>query len=447
MAQEIAVGFDFGTSNSAIAVREPGADAPRLLHLDTSRPESTLVPTLLYIERDGAVHLGQGAINAFVRLEAGREIVRQQVAVEREIDTVFGRETVRLNIDVGQPGRFFQSLKSVLASSSYQGTDTFGQFRTIEELIALFLREMRERAEEQIGGPIGRATIGRPVHWAENDADGDALALARMGTALKMAGFTEVDFVPEPIAAGLHFGSILGEPKHVIVFDFGGGTLDVTVMRIGGGAREVLSTAGIPLGGNTIDEDIMDRRLIKYFGEDLRWGEQKLPMPRHIMEAVRRWYTIPILNDVRVLNFLDGLTHQTDRAAQRQVRALVALVRGNHGWPLFREVERAKIGLSRHDREQVAFFEEAIAIHEPITRKEFDALIGARVRQAERCLDGALNAAGLTAAQIDAVLRTGGSSTIPRFQRLLIEKFGEEKLRFQDAFTSVATGLALSAAG
>lgn len=447
MAQEIAIGFDFGTSNSAIAVREPGADAPRLLHLDTSRPESTLVPTLLYIERDGTVHLGQGAINAFVQLEAGREIVRQQVAVEREIDTVFGRETVRFNIDVGQPGRFFQSLKSVLASSSYQGTDTFGQFRTIEELIALFLREMRERAEEQIGGPIGRATIGRPVHWAENDADGDALALERMQTALRMAGFAEVDFVPEPIAAGLHFGSILAEPKHVIVFDFGGGTLDVTVMRIGGGAREVLSTAGIPLGGNTLDEDIMDRRLLKYFGEELRWGEQRLPMPRHIMEAVRRWYTIPILNDVRVLTFLDGLTHQTDRAAQRQVRALVALVRGNHGWPLFREVERAKIGLSRRERDQVAFFEEAIAIHEPITRKEFDALIGARVRQAERCLDSALNAAGLTAAQIDAVLRTGGSSTIPRFQRLLIEKFGEEKLRFQDAFTSVATGLALSAAG
>jgi hypothetical chaperone protein len=447
MGQEIAIGFDFRTSNSAIAVREPGADAPRLLHLDTSRPESTLVPTLLYIERDGTVHLGQGAINTFVQLEAGREIVRQQVAVEREIDTVFGRETVRFNIDVGQPGRFFQSLKSVLASSSYQGTDTFGQFRTIEELIALFLRTMRERAEEQIGGPIGRATIGRPVHWAENDAEGDALALERMQTALKMAGFTEVDFVPEPIAAGLHFGSILAEPKHVIVFDFGGGTLDVTVMRIGGGAREVLSTAGIPLGGNTLDEDIMDRRLLKYFGEDLRWGEQRLPMPRHIMEAVRRWYTIPILNDVRVLTFLDSLTHQTDRAAQRQVRALAALVRGNHGWPLFREVERAKIGLSRRERDQIAFFEEAIAIHEPITRKEFDALIGARVRQAERCLDSALNAAGLTAAQVDAVLRTGGSSTIPRFQRLLIEKFGEEKLRFQDAFTSVATGLALSAAG
>ena len=447
MSDDVAVGFDFGTSNSAIAVVEPGEGTPRLLRLDRANPESTLVPTLLYIERDGSSYLGQDAINAFVRLEAGRTTIRQQVAVEREIDTVFGREVVRFNIDVGQPGRFFQSLKSYLADQSYQGTDTFGQFRTLEDLITLFLAEMHRRAEEAIGQPITRATIGRPVHWAENDPDGDALALERMQAALRAAGFTDVTFVPEPIAAGLHFASTLPEAKNVIVFDFGGGTLDVTVMRIGGGSREVLSTAGIPLGGNTLDEDIMDRRLLKYFGEDLHWGEQRLPMPRHIIEAIRRWYTIPVLNDIRVINFLDSLTHQTDRAAQRQVRALMALVRGNYGWPLFREVERAKIGLSRRERDQIAFFEDAIAIHEPLTRKEFDALIGSRIRQAERCLDSALNAAGVTPDQIDAVLRTGGSSGIPRFQRLLTEKFGAEKLRFQDAFTSVATGLALSAAG
>ena len=447
MPGEIAVGFDFGTSNSAIAVVEPSEARPRLLHLDRGNPESTLVPTLLYIEREGAIHLGQDAINAFVRLEAGRTTIRQQVVQEREIDTVFGREVVRFSIDVGQPGRFFQALKSYLADASYQGTDTFGQFRTLEDLITLFLAEMRRRAEEATGRPIGRATIGRPVHWAENNPDGDALALERMEAALAAAGFGEVTFVPEPIAAGLHFASTLPEAANVIVFDFGGGTLDVTVMRVGGGAREVLATGGIPLGGNTLDEDIMDRRLLKYFGEDLRWGEQRLPMPRHILEAIRRWYTIPVLNDQRVINFLDSLTHQTDRAAQRQVRALMALVRGNYGWPLFREIERAKIGLSRRERDQVAFFEEAIAIHEPITRKEFDALLGQRVRQAERCLDAALRDAGITPAQIDAVLRTGGSSGIPRFQRMLAEKFGEEKLRFQDAFTSVATGLALSAAG
>lgn len=447
MATDLALGFDFGTSNSAIAVVTPASPTPRLLHLDHANPESTLVPTLLYIEKDQAIHLGQDAINTYVQLEAGRTTVRQQVSEEREIDTVFGREVVRFTVDVGQPGRFFQALKSYLADSGYQGTNVFGQFQTLENLVALFLAEMRRRAEVQLGQPIHRATVGRPVHWAENDPDGDALALARMEAALSTAGFSDVTFVPEPIAAGLHFAATLLAPQNVLVFDFGGGTLDITVMRIGGGLREVLSTTGIPLGGNTLDEDLMDRRLLKYFGEDLRWGEQQLPLPRHILLAIRRWYTIPMLNDIRVLSFLDSLTHQTDRAAQRQVRALMTLVRGNYGWPLFREIERAKIGLSRREREQIAFFEEAIAIHEPLTRQDFEGLIAARIRQAERTIDAALVAAGLTAEQIDAVLRTGGSSGIPRFQRLLTEKFGPEKLQFQDAFTSVATGLALSAAG
>ena len=144
---------------------------------------------------------------------------------------------------------------------------------------------------------------------------------------------------------------------------------------------------------------------------------------------------------------MQNLERETTGAAQRQVRALIALVRGNHGWPLFREIERAKIGLSTRERERIVFFADAIAIDEPLPRREFEALIGRRVRQAERCIDDALAAAGLAPSAIDAVVRTGGSSTIPHFQRLLTETFGADKLRFQDAFTSVVTGLALSAAG
>ena len=444
--REAAIGLDFGTSNSALAVVEPGGDgAPRLLKLDTGRPTSTLIPTLLYLERDGPIFLGQDAIDAFVRLETGRTIVRRQVATEREIDTVFGRETVRIDVDVSRPGRFFQALKSFLADRSYGGTNVFGHFYTIEELVAIFLAELRERAEAALGQPVERATVGRPVHWAENDPQGNELARERMDTALRTAGFAAWTYVAEPIAAGLHFARQAERPQTTVVFDFGGGTLDITVMRVGGDRREVLSTAGIPLGGNTLDEDIMEGQLLKYFGEELRWGEQKLPLPRYILDTLRRWYTIPLLNDARVLDFLDRLRHET--AAKRQVRALTALVRGNHGWPLFREIERAKIGLSARERETIGYFAEAIAISEPLSRREFEALIGARVRQAERCLDGTLAAAGVKPGKVDAVLRTGGSSTIPRFQRLLAEKFGAEKLRFQDAFVSVATGLALSAAG
>jgi hypothetical chaperone protein len=447
MARELAIGFDFGTTNSAIAVAESGSDTARVLHLDPSQPRATHIPTVLYLERDGTARIGYEAIEAFVAAEAGRTIIRQRQRSGLEIDTVLGRHTVWTDVDANQPGRFFQSLKSFLADRSYRGTNVFGRYYTMEDLIATIMHAMRERAEEEMGAPITRATVGRPVHWAENDAAGDARALKRMETALRAAGFASVEFVPEPIAAGLHFAATLTAPRTVLVFDFGGGTLDVTVMRIGGGERSVLSTTGILLGGNTLDEEIMDGRLLKYFGEDLRWGPQDLPMPNHIIDSIRRWYTIPDLNEPGTVAFLQNLERETAGTARRQARALIGLVRGNHGWPLFREIERAKIALSTRRDERIIYTADAIMIDEPLPRREFEALIAGRVRQAARCVDDALSAAGLGAEAIDAVVRTGGSSAIPYFQRLLTDTFGAEKLRYQDAFTSVVTGLALSAAG
>ncbi len=444
MASEIAIGFDFGTSNSAIAVAGPESAQPRLLRLDTARPDSSLVPTTLYFRPDGSLHIGHDAIQTFASLEAGRTIVRERQQVTHEIDTVFGREMVVAEIEVNQTGRFFQSLKRSLGDASFKGTDVFGQFSSLEDLITAFALEMRLRAERELDRPVTRALVGRPVHWSRSEA-GDDLARERMETALRQAGFEAFDFMPEPIAAGLRLATSLDEPRTVLVFDFGGGTLDVTVMRIGGRAREVLSTSGVPVGGDLLDEDVMDRRLLRHFGEHLRWGPQQLPMPQHILDTVRRWYTIPELNDPGTLRFLRDLERERKHETRRQARALLSLARGNHGWPLFREIERAKISLSDRDDERIRYAADQIAIDEPLTRREFEGLIEIRVRQAQACIDEALAAANLTPEDVDGVMHTGGSSLIPRFRRMLAETFGLEKLLDQDAFTSVASGLALAA--
>ncbi|HEX3721742.1 MAG TPA: Hsp70 family protein [Nitrolancea sp.] len=446
MEQDVAIGFDFGTSNSAIAVVEPDEALPRLLRLDPAQPESQLVPTTLYFRPDGSLQIGREAIETYVRLEAGHTIARERRATTQEIETVFGLERVLTEIDVNQPGRFFQSIKRSLADTSFRGTDIFGSFFTPEDLIAAFATEMRRRAEAALGQPVSRAMVGRPVHWS-NRPGGDELALQRMETGLRQSGFRDLAFLEEPIAAGVRLAAALAEPRAVLVFDFGGGTLDVTIMRIGGDERTVLATSGIPIGGDVLDEDIMDRRLLRYFGEQLRWGPQKLPMPQHILDTARRWYTIPELNEPGTIRFLRDLERERNATVRRQVRALLSLTRGNHGWPLFREIERAKIGLSGREQEWIRYVVDAIDINEPLTRQEFESLIELRVRQATRCLDDALDAARLSAGQIELVMHTGGSSLIPRFLRLLAGKFGEEKLTGQDAFTSVASGLALAAAG
>jgi hypothetical chaperone protein len=444
MEQNGAIGFDFGTTNSAIAVVLAGETEPRLIPLDVAQPESPLVPTALYFRPDGSTHIGRDAIETYVRLEADHTIRRERRATGAEIETVFGTEHVLTEIDVNQPGRFFQSIKRSLADASFRGTEIFGRDVTLEDLVAAFAGEMRGRAETMLGRDVTHAMVGRPVHWS-NRVSGDELALRRMETALRQAGFTDFAFVEEPIAAGIRLAATLTDARTVLVFDFGGGTLDVTVMRIGGNERTVLSTAGIPIGGDTLDEDIMDRRLLRYFGEQVRWGPQQLPMPQHILDTARRWYTIPELNEPSTLRFLRDLERERKPSVRRPVRALLSLARGNHGWSLFREIERAKIGLSAREQERLHYVADAIAIDEPLSRTEFEGLIEQRVRQSARCIDEALLSAGLNATQIDLVMHTGGSSLIPRFRRLLAETFGAGKLTGQDAFTSVASGLALAA--
>ena len=444
MERDGAIGFDFGTTNSAIAVVLAGETEPRLIPLDLAQTESPLVPTALYFRPDGEVHIGRDAVETYVRLEADHTIRRERRATGAEIETAFGTERVLTEVDVNQPGRFFQSIKRSLADSSFRGTEIFGRAFTLEDLVATFAREMRDRAEAMLGRDVTRAVVGRPVHWSNREA-GDELALRRMETALRQAGFTDFTFMEEPIAAGLGLEATLPRARTVLVFDFGGGTLDVTIMRIGGEERAVLATAGVPIGGDTLDEDVMDRRLLRYFGEQLRWGPQQLPMPQHILDTARRWYTIPELNEPSTLRFLRDLERERKPSVRRPVRALLSLARGNHGWSLFREIERAKIGLSAREQERLRYVADAIAIDEPLSRTEFEGLIERRVRQSARCIDEALASAGLDASRIDLVMHTGGSSLIPRFRRLLAETFGPDKLTGQDAFTSVASGLALAA--
>src|SRR5579884_2943468 len=251
MTDDLAVGFDFGTSNSAIAVVQRGEAHPHLLRLDSARPDASLVPSTLYFRADGTLHIGYDAIETFMRLEAGRIIRREMRTNGQEIETVFGLERVIQAVDVDQPGRFFQSLKRSLGDAAFHRTDVFGTSLTLEELIAAFASLMRRRAETAVGAPVTDAVVGRPVHWADSRA-GDELARRRMEVGLRLAGFERFRFLEEPIAAGLRLAATLTAPQTVLVFDFGGGTLDVTVMRVGGGEHTVLSTAGRAVGGTLL---------------------------------------------------------------------------------------------------------------------------------------------------------------------------------------------------
>lgn len=447
-------GLDFGTSNSAISLFEEGH--VRVLPVDPGQVRPEIMSTLIYIRRKGEIAIGRAASESYYRDNVGREAVKQRVVTDQTFKSTFGEfkevtEQVVIEVDINQPGRFFQAIKSFLAEDGYGGTEVWGKFMTLEELVALYLREMKQRADAHLGRTIDGVVMGRPVFFSA-DGSGDDLAEGRLRRAAELAGFKEVHFQYEPVAAALHYEQELAGPEeYVLVFDFGGGTLDTTIVRVGKDRwkesdrrEDILATNGRVIGGNTLDEEIMEHKLFKYFGEDARWSEQRLEMPHYIFAMLKRWYTIPNLQQQQIYTFLDDISRVS--SGRKQIKALETLIRKNYGYSLFQEIERAKVTLSKDWDTRITFIHETIAISEYFGRPSFEKIIAGHLRRIETCIDETLAFAGLEPGQIGAVLRTGGSSYIPAVQKMLERKFGAAALRFQDAFSNVASGLGVAAA-
>lgn len=349
--------------------------------------------------------------------------------------------------DETEPGRLFKSLKMELPRRSFRGTSVYGTGYSLEELVAQLLIELRERSETATGQVIERAVIGRPVHYAA-DPDDDALAEARLRAACALAGLPEVELLYEPVGAALSYAATLAEPRRVLVFDFGGGTLDVTVIELEPGPRyRVLATGGTPIGGDALDRRIMQRKLLRYFGVDGATGLGGLTLPARVADLLLSWQTIPQLNEPANLGILERLRTQRSGPYARRFRALDCLVTRNYGLPVFEAIENAKVRLSDEQHTRLEFIAEAIVLNEPFSRLEFERMITDELRQIGECVDDVVAQSGLRPAQIDAVIRTGGSSAIPALVSLLGERFGHGKVLEHHLLTGVTEGLAIAAAG
>jgi hypothetical chaperone protein len=420
----------------------------KLVDLDPINSTPTIMRSTLFISREGVPFVGRAAINRFSEGNVGREIeyewryVGDAEVTLADVGTV--TQALYAVVDANAPGRLFQSLKTHLRDSSFTGTDVFGTRYTLETLIAVVLRIMLRRIEEQLGAEITSMVLGRPVHYS-TDARLDALAFERMRRAGEEAGLPPFTFLPEPTAAALSYASTAQGEQHILVFDFGGGTLDVTVMRIDGrGAREVLATDGVPIGGDLMDRRIVMGRLLNHFGAGTTLGPRKMPLPAVLLDHLGEWQTIVDLTQPRYLTIIDEAIRTGDKPDE--LRALRTLVRENYGLPLYEEVERAKVRLSDARSTQISMNVPGVTFSDTLERWDFERLIGPDVREVAACIDRALATAGLEPGDVDVVLRTGGSSRIPRYVRMLTEKFGAEKLQEMDVFTGVASGLAIAAA-
>jgi hypothetical chaperone protein len=412
------LGLDFGTSNTAAAVLVDGK--PRVLKLDPRAADARLFRSVIFFPEEGEVLAGAEAIAAYLEVS---------------------------------DGRFMQSLKSFLPVKSFTSTAVKARTFTLEALIGIMLRKVRGQLESELGEPVTRVVLGRPARFAE-DATRDAFAEGRLLAAAKLAGFTEVDFRIEPLAAGLAHEATLDHDELVLTGDFGAGTSDFTVMKLSprrhrdrDRRQDILASTGVYVAGDAIDGAVMQHKLLRFFGEraihrPMGVGDG-VGMPVHLMKKLLSWNTMSFVRERSTQQFLADFLRTTDDP--RGVGALIDLVSLNLGYHLFRAIEQAKIALSRQERARITFADARVDLDVTITREELEALIAPQLTALQEALDRVVAAAGISDDAIDAVVLTGGTSLIPAVARIFETRFGAAKLRRSDAFGSVAEGLAVAA--
>lgn len=435
----LSFGIDFGTSNSAVAVAD-GA-AVRVLALDPIAGET--MPSVLYIRRDGSVSVGRPAIDAFLADNRARGPVRR---TERVLETsvatsVPGRAPVQARIltDDAAPGRLFQSLKTFLGDPLLVPTNVFGDERGLEDLIALFLEALLRRVGELTGLQPLEAVVGRPVEFV-GGTEVEERAQGRLEQAARLAGLRTLRFVPEPIAAA-HAAGVSGHT--CLVFDFGGGTLDLAIARRDGGTLRILGTSGADVAGDRCTQLLIDELVAPHLGEGKTWGPKRLGLPRTITHAISDWRALSALNEKPILDALDDLIRSG--APERELSALRSAIELQLGFEIFAAVDRTKCALSVEQLSLFSFHRAAVDIDQLAARRRFELAIAPLVSRIDAALTQVLERSGIAAPEVAEIVCTGGSSAIPAARALLARRFPDALLRDAAPHTTVAAGLAMTA--
>jgi hypothetical chaperone protein len=420
----LAIGVDFGTTNSSLARASGGA--VELVAFPSGAGLTEAFRSVLYLEQHKKAGL-------------------------RHIQSWTGPQAIEQYLEAEHKGRLIQSLKSYLSSRLLTGTEVLGRHYTLEDLISRMLGDLRLHAERQFGVQVREAMVGRPVRYvgAENDED-EAYALGRLRRAFELAGWERVEFEMEPVAAAYAYESTLDHDELIMIGDFGGGTSDFSLLHVGPGVRrrgrraeDLLGNSGLGLAGDAFDARIVRKLVSPALGSQsmARSGKKILPvLPACIYANLERWHYLSFLRTRAVTDMLRGARARA--LEPEKIELLTMLVEEDLGYQLHQSVQRVKFELSRSDRAEFHFREAALELRVAVTRAEFEGWISEELEKIEQCVDGLLTSSGVDAKTVDRVFLTGGTSFVPAVRRIFESRFGRERVLTGNEFTSVASGLA-----
>lgn len=408
-----AAGFDFGTSNSAIGIVK-GNNAI----LAPVENGAAMIPSAVFFdftEQDKPLY-GRNAVDAYVN---------------------------------GNDGRLMRGLKTILSTSLIDERTALSK-RSIKltDVIAMFSRHLKGKAEETVSGPIDAVVHGRPVRFVEGDDAADVRAETRLAELARQAGYKEVSFVYEPVAAAAQYELTASREETILVADIGGGTSDFSIVRIGPDRRrsadrksDILANTGVRVGGTDFDRNLSMRTVMPELGLGTELIDKQLPMPRSIFADLAWWPTINLCYTPKIVREAQEV-HRLAVEPQKTQRLLTVLTK-HLGHRIAFAVERGKIELTGIDRMNIdlTFIEAGLAA--PATREDFDEAIAAELMRLRLAVWNCLALAD--AGTIDTVFMTGGSSLVPAVEAVLRDELPDAEIKRGDDFLSVALGLTLEA--
>lgn len=409
----LSCGIDFGTSNSAVAA---GVDG-----------DFTLID-----------------------LEHGQPTIPSAIFFDAETNRVsFGRQAIRHYVE-GTEGRLMRALKSILGSALIDET-TFVEGRALsyKDVIAAFLRHIKTVAETDTNAELARAVIGRPVFFVDDDARRDAVAQSTLEACARAAGFSEVHFELEPIAAALDFETGLAHEQITLVIDIGGGTADFSVVRLGPKhARkhtrkdDILANLGVHIGGTDFDHLLSMASVMPQLGYKSR-GRDGLNIPGWVYFDLSTWHKINPLHSSKVVHEVRGMApFYADPALHAR---LMKVLTKRLGHLLLGRVEEAKIAASGSARGVIAMHEIEPALTSAIDANMLVSVLAEKCNAIVRTARRAVSLAGLSEDRIQTLYFTGGSAALPALRKSFAAAFPHSASVFGDPFGSVAKGLGVRA--
>ena len=419
-----AFGLDFGTTNSALAL----AHSDGTVELARCGGGSTF-RSVLYFEEDEKSRSGH-------------------------LRVIAGPDAIQSYLNARMPGRLIQSTKSYLASRLFSQTQIFTQTFSLEQLIGILLRYLRKFAESQFGELGAKLVVGRPVHFSgtKNQADDD-FAVERLRNAFANAGFDEVHFLPEPVAAAYKYQQRLDHGELVLIADFGGGTSDFSLValqpktaRLQALSDQVIGNDGVGIAGDTFDSKLVRHLVAPLLGLGSVYKSQfgkLLPVPNWLYEHLERWHYLSFLKTRKNMELLKQIRFQA--LEPEMIDALIDLVDHDLGYRLYQAIEAVKCSLSEQVQSEFHFREVAITIDRSVERRDFEQWIAPEIGAISACVEKLLADCNIAARDVDAIFMTGGSSFVPAIRAIFETKFPHAPIRAGQEFTSVAEGLALHA--